>query len=91
MCQVRPDCHNPKGKVKARANKDMVDTWATRCMVSRAPNTAEAQEGWVVHTISLEDRAIKPVVTVLMGLVTAQDSMEIAVGAGGVPIMGTKI
>lgn len=44
-----------------------------------------------MHTIKAEDRAIKRVVTVLMGLVTAQDSMETTVGADGVPIMGIKI
>lgn len=42
MCQVRRDCHNPKGKV--RVNKVTLDIMATRCMVSRARNMLEAQE-----------------------------------------------
>ena len=44
MCQVRQDCHNLKHKVKVRVNKVTVDTWATRCMVSRPRSTVEALE-----------------------------------------------
>ncbi len=89
MCQVSRDCHNlSKDKVWDKAT---VATWATKCMGSRARSTVEVQEAWAVDTINLEDRAIKPVAMELTGLVMAQDSMEIAIEADGVPIMGTKV
>ena len=44
MCQVRQDCHSPKVKAKAKANKDTVDIWVIRCTVSRARNMVAAQE-----------------------------------------------
>lgn len=94
MCQVRQDCHKRKGKVKVRASKATVDTWATRCMVSRARNTVEAQEAqeaWAADTTNLEDRIIKQAATELTGLGTAQDSMETAIVVDGVPTMGTKV
>lgn len=90
MCQVRQDCHNLKGRVKVRVNKATLDTWATRCMVSRAHNMVEGQGVWA-DTTNLEDKTIKPAVTELTGPGTVQDSMATAIAVDGVPTMGTKI
>lgn len=90
MCQARQDCHNRKAKAKVRANKATVDTWATKCMVSRARSTVEAQEAWPADTTNPEDRIIKAAGTDLTDLDTAQDFMEIAIAVDGVPITGTE-
>ena len=59
-------------------------------MVSRARNTAAAQEAWAADTTNLGDRVIQPVATELTDLGMAQASMEIAIAVDGAPIMGTE-
>lgn len=90
MRQVKQDCHNLKRKVKARANKATVDTWAIRCMVSMAHNTVEAQEAWAADTTNLEDKIIRPVATELTGRGMGQGSTGTAIAVGGVPTTGTE-
>ena len=93
MCRVRQYCHSPKGKVKVKvkANKATVGTWAIRCMVSRVHNTAGGREAWAADTTSLEDRTIKLVATEPTVLGIAQDSMGTATAVDGGPTMGTKV
>ena len=90
MCQVRQHCRSRKDKVKVRANKVTVDTWAIRCTVNRVRISVEAQEVWAADTTNREDRIIKRVATELTVPGMARDSMGTTIAAGGGPTMGTR-
>ena len=92
MFQVRRHCHSRKGKVKVkvRANKVTVGTWAIRCTVNRVRISVEAQEVWAADTTNREDRIIKRVATALTVPGMGRDSMGITIAVDGGPTMGTK-
>ena len=90
MCPVRQHCHSRKDKVKVRASKVTVDTWAIRCTVNRVRISVAAQEVWVADTTNREDRIIKRVATELTVPGMGRDSMGTIIAVGGGPTMGTR-
>ena len=90
MRQARQHCHSRKDKVKVKANKVTVDTWAIRCTVNRVPISVEAQEVWAADTTNREDRTIKRVATELTVPGMVPDSMGTTTGVDGGPTMGIR-